>query len=134
MERDINSKEADANQHYIPVTNVNYRHMSTCNIGRIKSTILPQRKWTLTNEVNKNDQTLRLFTIDPHGHTTITQHLRLKSISIVTLYLKCTSTARTTASMKSGPTYGTTGIPQANGSSGHDQHIPMPSHRIRQLW
>ena len=61
-------------------------------------------------------------------------NLRLKSTSIVTQYLKRTSTARTTASVKSGPTYGTTGIPQANGGSGCDRHIPTPSHGRRRLW
>ena len=75
----INSKEADANQHYIyiPVMNINYRYMSTCIIGGIKNTILPWRKWMLTNKVNKNDQTFKLSTINPQEHTNITQHSHL---------------------------------------------------------
>ena len=73
----INSKEVDTNQHYIyiPVMNINYRYMSTCIIGGIKNTILPQRKWMLTNEVNKNDQTFKLSTINPQEHTNITQQI-----------------------------------------------------------
>ena len=61
-------------------------------------------------------------------------NLRLQSISIATLCMKCTSTAKTTTSVKFGLTSGQAGIPLTNGSFGHNRHIPTPSHGREQPW
>ena len=59
---------------------------------------------------------------------------RQQTISITTLYTRCTSTVKETTSVKFGCTCGQIGTPLRNGGSGCDQHIPTPSHASKRPW